>query len=61
MKRWYFKWGQLMLVRETTLSEGGDGGDSGGDGNTGNDAPWGAIAVFLALGSLILQALSLAL
>ncbi|MEM7537220.1 MAG: hypothetical protein AAF639_33920 [Chloroflexota bacterium] len=55
MKRWYFKCGQLVLMREATLPEG-----DGGNGKA-NDSPWGAIAVFLALASLILQALSLAL
>ena len=51
MKRWSLKCGGLVLSHETTLRED----------DKNSDSPWGAIAVFLALGSLILQAVSMAL
>ncbi|MEM7536814.1 MAG: hypothetical protein AAF639_31835 [Chloroflexota bacterium] len=49
MKKWSFKWGRLEFSHEAESRADGDDKDS----------PWGAIAVFLALASLIIQALQL--
>ena len=46
--RWSLRWGSLEWTRETIPSD-----------DKGSSSPWGAIAVFLALASLVLQALSM--
>ncbi len=50
MKRWTFKWGNVWLYHERPSAPDGEA----------STPPWSAIAVYLALASLFLQALQLA-